>query len=159
MLELRRILELEVIRCLSELLAVPQSKLALVHQALVVSMVCSSNQRLKVTGAEAARECRIICMAENILEKTRKSKSPRSQSYLLTYLDLLEAECTFSYIVVDHQWIVDHDARLQEEAVFIICILINVWFVTAITRQFTTDCVLAEIKLGVISNEFQKCFS
>ena len=71
----------------------------------------------------------------------------------------MEAECTFAYVVVDHERIIYHDARLQEEAVFVICILINVWFVTVITRQFTTDCVLAEVELGVVANELQKCFS
>ena len=72
MLELGRVLELEVVRRLPQLLAVSQPELALMHQALLVDMARPSKQALEMAGAEAAREGGIIRMAEDILEKVRK---------------------------------------------------------------------------------------
>jgi len=101
------------------------AKLALVHERLL-RLARAATQRLQMTGAEAPSERRVISVTKDVL-------------------DFLEAEGTLANIIVDHERVVDDDARLQEEAVLIVCVLVNIRLVADLARHLAADSVLAEI--------------
>ena len=72
-----------------------------------------------------------------------------------SYLDLLESKCALSNVVTGHERVIDDDARLHEEVVVCVNILVQVLLVTLFPRHFTADCILAEVELGVVPNKFQ----
>ena len=78
-------------------------------------------------------------------------------SKYISYLDLLEAERALTDVVAGHERVVDDDARLHEEVVVGVDVLVEVLLVALLAWHFAADCVLAEVELGVVSDQFKKC--
>ena len=77
----------------------------------------------------------------------------------ISYLDFLEAERAFADIVAGHERVVDDDARLHEKVVVGVDVLVEVLFVALLAWHLATDCILAKVKLSVVSDQFKKCLS
>ena len=76
-----------------------------------------------------------------------------------SYLDFLEAECALADVVLDHEWVIDHHTRLQEEAILRVCVLVQVRLVAHLTWHLAADRKLAEVKLCVVIEELKKCLT